>query len=405
MACTSRSRSASATGGRWTSLPGGKQAEQLLKINTRNLGWHGNALLVKQHVDVMDVAALDLPTLEPRGAVMAELLIGDRAIRVIGMHLDLSGLWRRRQMRAILEAIHRRPHKMPTILMGDTNEWRDAGGCLKELNGSYRVAPTGPSFHSRRPVAALDRIIVDQSLAIEAAGVHASAEARKASDHLPIWAGWRFTSALTSLDRAFEAARVASPRELVKSGLARRALDRRADPHRLAIFDDRAAGDVHAALLEHRRDRIVAQHLGLGVDHVLIAALTASAAAPSPPSLATPEPKKYLSSNMPRSQARYLFDVTRLTVDSCISIASATLARVSGRSADTPCSKKPCCCLTISLATLTIVRARWSSAFTSQLASARHSLSQAFDALSCGPRFQFGMVAAIDQHASAAPHC
>jgi endonuclease/exonuclease/phosphatase family metal-dependent hydrolase len=143
---------------------------------------------VKRHVEVMDVAALDLPMLEPRGAVMAELLIGDRALRVVGMHLDLSGLWRRRQMRAILDAIHRRPHKMPTILMGDTNEWRDAGACLKELNGSYRVAPTGPSFHSRRPIAALDRIIVDHRLAIEAAGVHASPEARKASDHLPIWA-------------------------------------------------------------------------------------------------------------------------------------------------------------------------------------------------------------------------
>jgi endonuclease/exonuclease/phosphatase family metal-dependent hydrolase len=39
--------------------------------------------------------ALDLPTLEPRGAVMAELLIGDRPLRVVGMHLDLSGLWRR----------------------------------------------------------------------------------------------------------------------------------------------------------------------------------------------------------------------------------------------------------------------------------------------------------------------
>ena len=169
-------------------FPGGMHAERIFKINTRNLGWHGNALLVKKHVEVMDVAALDLPMLEPRGAVMAELLIGDRPLRVIGMHLDLSGLWRRRQMRAILEAIHRRPHKMPTILMGDTNEWRDAGACLKDLNGSYRVAPTGPSFHSRRPIAALDRIIVDQSLAIEAAGVHASPEARKASDHLPIWA-------------------------------------------------------------------------------------------------------------------------------------------------------------------------------------------------------------------------
>ena len=169
-------------------LPGGLHAERLFKINTRNLGWHGNALLVKRHVDIMDVAALELPMLEPRGAVMAELLIGDRPLRVIGMHLDLSGLWRRRQMRTILDAIHRRPHKMPTILMGDTNEWRDAGACLKELNGSYRVAPTGPSFHSRRPIAALDRIIVGNELAIEAAGVHASAEARKASDHLPIWA-------------------------------------------------------------------------------------------------------------------------------------------------------------------------------------------------------------------------
>ena len=165
-----------------------QHAERLLRVDTRNLGWHGNALLVKPHVGVLDCMAIDLPTFEPRGAVMAELLIGDRPLRVIGLHLDLSGLWRRRQMRTILEAIHLRPHKMPTILMGDTNEWRDAGACLKELNGSYRVAPTGPSFHSRRPFAALDRIIVDQSLAIEAAGVHASAEARRASDHLPIWA-------------------------------------------------------------------------------------------------------------------------------------------------------------------------------------------------------------------------
>ena len=59
---------------------------------------------------------------------------------------------------------------------------------LKELHGAYRIAPTGPTFHSRRPIAPLDRIFVDHALAIEAAGVHASAEARKASDHLPIWA-------------------------------------------------------------------------------------------------------------------------------------------------------------------------------------------------------------------------
>ena len=165
-----------------------KHADRLLKVNTRNIGWHGNAILVKRHVGVLDCAALDLPTLEPRGAVIAELLIRDRPLRVVGMHLDLSGLWRRRQMRAILEAVDRRPQKMPTVLMGDTNEWRTEAGCLKELNGEFHVAPTGPSFHARHPVATLDRIIVHKDLDIEAAGVHMSQAARRASDHLPIWA-------------------------------------------------------------------------------------------------------------------------------------------------------------------------------------------------------------------------
>src|SRR5215217_6768496 len=129
-----------------------KHAEKLLKVSTRNIGWHGNAILVKRHVGVIDCAALELPTLEPRGAVLAELLIGDKPLRVIGLHLDLSGLWRRRQMRAILDEIARRPNRMPSVLMGDTNEWRSAAGCLKDLDGHYRIAPTGPSFHSRKPV-------------------------------------------------------------------------------------------------------------------------------------------------------------------------------------------------------------------------------------------------------------
>lgn len=169
-------------------MPGGKRVDALLKIDTRNMGWHGNAILVKQHIGVLDCAALELPTFEPRGAVLAELLVGDKPVRVIGMHLDLSGLWRRRQIRAILDAVARRRQQMPTILMGDTNEWRDVGGFLHDLGPHFHIAPTGPSFHSRHPVAALDRIIVDRNFRIDAAGVHMSASARRASDHLPIWA-------------------------------------------------------------------------------------------------------------------------------------------------------------------------------------------------------------------------
>jgi endonuclease/exonuclease/phosphatase family metal-dependent hydrolase len=165
-----------------------RHTDRLLRVNTRNIGWHGNAILVKRHIGVIDCAALELPTLEPRGAVLAELLVGDKPLRVIGMHLDLSGLWRKRQMRAILEAIQERPQKMPTVLMGDTNEWRTVAGCLRELEPEFHIAPTGPSFHARHPVAQLDRIIVHKDLNIEAAGVHMSPSARRASDHLPIWA-------------------------------------------------------------------------------------------------------------------------------------------------------------------------------------------------------------------------
>jgi len=165
-----------------------EHTDRIFKLNTRNIGWHGNAILVKSHVGVLDCAALQLPTLEPRGAVIAELLIGEKPLRVVGMHLDLSGLWRKRQLRAILDAIERRPQKMPTVLMGDTNEWRTAAGCLNDLEPDFHVAPTGPSFHARHPVAQLDRIIVHKDLNIEAAGVHMSPAARRASDHLPIWA-------------------------------------------------------------------------------------------------------------------------------------------------------------------------------------------------------------------------
>jgi endonuclease/exonuclease/phosphatase family metal-dependent hydrolase len=169
-------------------MPGGDRVDAWLKIKTRNIGWHGNAILIKRDIGVLACTALEIPTFEPRGAVMAELLIGDEPLRVVGMHLDLSGLWRRRQIRSILEAIAARPQKMPTILMGDTNEWREAAGCLLDFTPAYRIAPTGLSFHSRHPIAALDRIIVDKDLNIEAAGVHMSSAARRASDHLPIWA-------------------------------------------------------------------------------------------------------------------------------------------------------------------------------------------------------------------------
>src|SRR5918997_441941 len=67
-----------------------------------SLGWHGNAILVRKSAEILTSARLHLPSLEPRGAVLAEVRVNGSAVRVIGMHLDLSGLWRRRQAKPIL---------------------------------------------------------------------------------------------------------------------------------------------------------------------------------------------------------------------------------------------------------------------------------------------------------------
>ncbi|MEP7315123.1 MAG: endonuclease/exonuclease/phosphatase family protein [Sphingomicrobium sp.] len=160
----------------------------LRKLDFRNLGWHGNAILVKSHVHVTDLEAIHLPNIEPRGAVMAELECHGVEMRVIGMHLDLSGMRRRQQVLKILDHVEQRHRAMPTVIMGDTNEWRLNGASLGAFDERFEIAECGPSFHSRKPVASLDKIIVDRRFSIAAAGVHASEAARRASDHLPVWA-------------------------------------------------------------------------------------------------------------------------------------------------------------------------------------------------------------------------
>ena len=156
-----------------------------------SLGWHGNALLVRKSVKIVDQTLLHLPSLEPRGAVLADIAVNGEPLRVVGMHLDLSGLWRRRQAHAILQHVATRPGDAPAVLMGDLNEWSLRGGCLREFAHHCRFAECGRSFHTRWPVAQLDRIMVTGKLDIEDCGVHLSPASRRASDHLPVWARLR----------------------------------------------------------------------------------------------------------------------------------------------------------------------------------------------------------------------
>jgi endonuclease/exonuclease/phosphatase family metal-dependent hydrolase len=154
----------------------------------RSLGWHGNALLVHRDIDIEHAEALDLPTLEPRGAVRADLLVEGRPVRVLGMHLDLSGLLRRDQIRAVLRHCRRCDSARPTVLMGDFNQWGRSTGAFREFDAGWHVPAIGNSFPSRRPIAPLDRIVHSPEWRCTQAAVHHSALAAVASDHLPVHA-------------------------------------------------------------------------------------------------------------------------------------------------------------------------------------------------------------------------
>lgn len=158
-----------------------------LNVQADSIGWHGNAILVRKSAQVTRSDILHLPCLEPRGAVLAEVSLGGNALRIIGMHLDLSGLWRRRQAGAIIHAQGHMP-LLPTVLAGDLNEWSAARGCLADFARHFHFTETGKSFHARQPVAKLDRIMHCAQLNAVASGVHDSLLARRASDHLPVWA-------------------------------------------------------------------------------------------------------------------------------------------------------------------------------------------------------------------------
>ncbi len=158
----------------------------------RSMGWHGNVLLVRRDIDIVTAEPIDLPMLEPRGAAHAALCCEGRTFRVIGTHLDLSGLRRRDQIKAIVDHVDRAEGHYPTVLMGDFNQWRSTMGAMDEFAphdpDGWQILDPGRSFPSRQPVARLDRIVVSEEWRNHAAGVHHSNLSAQASDHLPVWA-------------------------------------------------------------------------------------------------------------------------------------------------------------------------------------------------------------------------
>lgn len=164
-----------------------------------DISWHGNVVLVRRSAAVLDVHRIALPSFEEqRGAAVVDLAIGGQRLRIVAMHLGLLGSWRARQALAVLERMKAFETPLPTVMLGDLNEWRPGGASLAHFSREHHVASPGRSFPSRLPLFALDKIVINPELHLVAAGVHDTALARKASDHLPVWARLAMTNPAAS---------------------------------------------------------------------------------------------------------------------------------------------------------------------------------------------------------------
>jgi endonuclease/exonuclease/phosphatase family metal-dependent hydrolase len=158
---------------------------------TRFGGHYGNALLTRW--PVLDVRHIDLTVYrrEPRAALDVDLNVEGSRVRVIVTHLGLLPGERRTQVRRLLDRLGDDRAEV-VVVCGDINEWFAIGRPLRWLHARLGRTAGVATFPAAFPVFALDRIWVHPRATLAALAAHASPEARRASDPLPLLADVRF---------------------------------------------------------------------------------------------------------------------------------------------------------------------------------------------------------------------
>lgn len=152
----------------------------------RHEGDYGNALLTRRPILAVRQHDLSYGRREPRGALEVDLDVEGHMVRVFVMHLGLWPAERRFQVRKMLTLLHDLPIEQTVVVLGDINEWLPLGRPLRWLHGILGHAPAERSFPARTPIFALDRVWVRPRHNLLAFETHRSADARVASDHLPV---------------------------------------------------------------------------------------------------------------------------------------------------------------------------------------------------------------------------
>lgn len=145
----------------------------------------GNAILSRFPFTGVSVLDISHSRLERRGALAAQFDWAGGQFGVVATHLSLVDRTRRRQVRMLLD--HPQLNSGPAVLVGDMNAWRrcKASQSLDDTLHRHNNVEWPPTFPAARPILALDRIYAQNARMLNIT-THDSAEAKRASDHLPV---------------------------------------------------------------------------------------------------------------------------------------------------------------------------------------------------------------------------
>jgi endonuclease/exonuclease/phosphatase family metal-dependent hydrolase len=171
-------------------------------------GAYGNVVLTRLPVVHCHNYDITWRWQEPRGALRVDVNLGEPGaaaplLHLFNVHLGTAFVERRHQGRKLVgESVLRDPRlrESPRVVLGDFNEWTH-GLASHQLSQELRSADLRRHLRSRRtypgalPFLHLDHIYYDPTLQLERLTLHRSRLSLVASDHLPLVADFRLTTA------------------------------------------------------------------------------------------------------------------------------------------------------------------------------------------------------------------
>lgn len=145
-------------------------------------GDYGQILITRWPIAAQEIRDISFLEYEPRRAIRADVVTPGGPLIVVATHLGLSVRERRRQAKALLDLAGET--SLPTVMVGDFNDWFWPGSVRSVLKRALPVDTNCRTFPSTFPLLRLDRIFVRPRGALLRSFV--DREARAISDHLPV---------------------------------------------------------------------------------------------------------------------------------------------------------------------------------------------------------------------------